>query len=258
MAAGENTVNPFGSTPVTVRVSPPRNGHDDVGHVRQRLREIADGAPAELDFMRPPPTAAFGSRDALMPGYPQACSAVAALGFAPMVRPVGGHLAVYDEAALVLHLTAPHASARDFITQRFESFAHILVDALRVFGVDARVGPVPGEYCEGAYSVNRAGTAKLVGTGQRLARGGYAFSAVVSVQESERVRTALEIGYAALGLELRPDTVGCVAETAPGVTVEDVRREIVVAVSRVLTLTPDPAECGRRDSNPHALSNTGT
>jgi len=51
--------------------------------------------------------------------------------------------------------------------------------------------------------------------------------------ESGSVRRALEIGYAALGLDLRPQTVGCVADTVPGVTVDDARREIVAALGRV-------------------------
>ncbi len=229
-------LDPFGAGPIAVRFSAPRTGNDDVRHVRQRLRDIADGATGELDLMCPPPTAAFGSRDALLPGYGRACAEVEALGFAPMVRPVGGHLAIYDEAALVVHLTAPHPAARDHITQRFEAFAHVLVDSLTGFGVDARIGPVPGEYCEGKFSVNRAGTAKLVGTGQRLSRGGYAFSAVVSVRESVPVRRALEIGYAALDLDLKPESVGCVADTAPDVTVADMRRELVAAFGRVVSL----------------------
>lgn len=235
--------HPFGTAPVTVRFSAPRAGGADVQYVRQRLRDIADGAGGELDLMCPPPTAAFGSRDALLPGYPRACADVDALGFTPMVRPVGGHLAIYDEAALVVHLTAPHPTARDHITQRFEAFARVLVESLTPFGVDARIGPVPGEYCEGAFSVNSAGRAKIVGTGQRLARGGYAFSAVISVRDSARVRRALEAGYGALGLELRPETVGCVADTDPEATVEGVRREFLAALGRVVALTPetDPA-----------------
>jgi len=227
-------IEAFGPGPVTVRFSDPRSGEADVRYVRERLVAVRDGAPAELDIMCPPPTAAFGARDALLSGYADACTAVEALGFSPMLRPVGGHLAVYDEAALVVHLTAPHRAAGDFITARFKAFASVLVSSLRVFGVDARVGAVPGEYCEGAFSVNRSGRVKLAGTGQRVARGGYAFSAVVSVCDSGSVRRALEIGYAALGLDLRPETVGCVADASPGVTVDDVRREIVAALGRVL------------------------
>jgi octanoyl-[GcvH]:protein N-octanoyltransferase len=227
-------IEAFGAGPVTVRFSDPRSGEADVRYVRERLVAVRDGAPAELDIMCPPPTAAFGARDALLPGYPHACADLEALGFSPMVRPVGGHLAVYDDAALVVHLTAPHPAARDYITARFKAFAGVLVSSLSAFGVDARVGAVPGEYCEGAFSVNRSGCVKLAGTGQRVARGGYAFSAVVSVCESGSVRRALEIGYAALGLDLRPETVGCLADTAPAVTVDDARREIVAALGRVL------------------------
>jgi octanoyl-[GcvH]:protein N-octanoyltransferase len=246
-------IEAFGAGSVTVRFADPRSGEADVRYVRQRLAAVRDGASAELDVMCPPPTAAFGSSDARLPGYPQACADLEAVGFSAMVRPVGGHLAVYDEAALVVHLTAPHPAALDYITARFKAFAGALVTSLSAFGVDARVGPVPGEYCEGAFSVNRSGCAKLAGTGQRVTRGGYAFSAVVSVCESGRVRQALEIGYAALGLDLRPQTVGCVADTAPGVTVDQARREIVAALGRVLPLTPTEV-CGSPALNPRGLS----
>ncbi|MYU21263.1 lipoate--protein ligase family protein [Streptomyces sp. SID8352] len=226
----------FGTAPVTVRLSPPRTGPADVAHARARLASIADADVAELDLMCPPPTAAFSSRDALLPGYARARADLEAHGFAPMVRPVGGHLAVYDQGALVVHLAAPHPVARDHIRERFEIFGAVLADTLRAFGVDARVGPVPGEYCDGAYSVNDAGRAKIVGTGQRITRAGYLLSAVVSVLKPSRVRAALEVGYADLGLDLRPETVGCVADSTPGVTVEEVRNELVATLARTLPI----------------------
>ena len=97
-------------------------------------------------------------------------------------------------------------------------------------GADARVGRVPGEYCEGEFSVNDAGRTKLVGTGQRITRRGYLFSAVVMVHGADRAREALAAAYPLMGLELDPTTVGCVADSVPGVTLEDVRAEVLAAL----------------------------
>lgn len=226
----------FGPGLTVVHTVPSRSGRDDVHWVRARLAAIVDGSlEARLELMIPPPTAAFSARDALLPGYAQACRRMVQLGFEPMVRPVGGHLAAYDEGSIVFHLLAPHRQARRHIRERFAAFSEALAAGLRGLGVDARVGAVPGEYCDGEFSVNYAGRAKLVGVGQRLTRSGYLLSAVVSVRASDRVRAALEVGYADLHLDLRPDTVGSVTDAVPGVGFEEVR---VALLSELRALLP--------------------
>ena len=101
---------------------------------------------------------------------------------------------------------------------------------------------MPGEYCPGEFSVNAAGTTKLVGTAQRLTRHGYLFSAVVLVADPEPVRAVLVDAYAALGFDWRPASVGCVADHVPGVTVADVAD----------ALLPRPAGAGSRTAHPRA------
>ncbi|MDH3294879.1 MAG: lipoate--protein ligase family protein, partial [Acidimicrobiia bacterium] len=118
----------------------------------------------------------------------------------------------------------------------FELFGEAVSLALGRLGVDARVGPVPGEYCEGEFSVNDGGRAKLVGTGQRLTRTGYLFSAVIMVHGADRARHALAEAYSTMALELRPETVGDVANAVPGVTVDEVRTEVLTALDELLTL----------------------
>ena len=234
----DSSPNPFGTEIATVILGHrARGADDDVARVQRRLAELTSTADAQLDISPPLPTAAFGRRDALLPGYAAARSAVAALGFSPMVRSVGGHLAVYDEGALVVHLSAPLQDARLGIRSRFELAGAALVAGLRALGVDARLGPVPGEYCDGEFSVNDSGRAKLVGTGQRVTRGGYLFSAVVMVREIEPARTALTEAYALLELGFRPETVGCVADSVPGVSLAEVRDQVVAALGHVLSMT---------------------
>ncbi|MFI7493951.1 biotin/lipoate A/B protein ligase family protein [Kocuria sp. M4R2S49] len=222
----------------------PQDGESEMALVRDKLAGLAAGGHAELLLVPARPTAAFSRRDALLPGFGAAQQVVREHGFAPMLRPVGGHLAVYDEGSLVLHLWAPHPDPRTHIHRRFELLSGAMADALRSLGVDARVGAVPGEYCDGEFSVNASGSAKLIGTGQRITRVGYLFSAVVMVDGAARVRDALSVGYSRLGLEFRPETVGCVADSVPGVTVDDVRQQLLASFADVLTLDPDPALAG--------------
>ena len=187
----------------------------------------ARGAEGRLRVHRPRPTAAFSRVDSLAPGFPAAQDAARTHGFAPVVRPAGGRLAAYHRGALVLDLVAPHTEARRYIRERFSAAGEALAGGLRELGVDARVGPVPGEYCPGEFSVNAGGATKIVGTAQRLTRHGYLFSAVVLVADPEPVRAVLRDAYAELAFAWDPATVGCVADAVPGVTVDAVAEALV-------------------------------
>ncbi len=226
----------FGPQPVAVVRAPgPRAAAVEMELVRVNVAALTNGGGAALDIAQPRPTAAFSRRDALLPGYDEAVETVATRGFAPVVRPVGGHLAAYGEGSLVLHLWAPHPDPRAHIRARFELFGAAMTSALRGLGVDARLGPVPGEYCDGEFSVNASGSAKLIGTGQRITRAGYLFSALVMVHDAAPAREALTSAYAALGLDFAPETVGCVADHAPGVTLDVVREQLVAALADLLS-----------------------
>jgi lipoate-protein ligase A len=182
----------------------------------------------------PRPTAAFSRIDALAGGFPAAQDAAVRHGFAPVVRPAGGRLAAYHEGALVLDLVARHSQARDHYRERFAVLGEQLAAGLRTLGVPAGVGAVPGEYCPGEFSVNAAGTTKLVGTAQRLTRHGYLFSAVVLVADAEPIRDVLVDTYAALGLDWQPASVGAVTDHAPGVTVADVEAALLPGLRALL------------------------
>lgn len=242
---------PFGSGPFQLVHDPqPRSGPDDMELVADRLRGLSSAPAGELNFSRPLPTAAFSRRDSLRAGYPAARELLAALGYEPIIRPVGGHLAVYGHGDLVVHLWAPHTDARSSIRERFESFGHHTAATLRGLGADARVGAVPGEYCTGEFSVNDAGRAKLAGTGQRLTRHGYLFSAVVMVEAAGPARAALEEAYARLELDFSPESVGCVADAAPGATVDDVREALAGTLMPLLQPAAHPLD----PQPPYALS----
>jgi hypothetical protein len=103
-------------------------------------------------------------------------------------------------------------------------------------GVDARVGPVPREFCPGEFTVNARGAVKLVGTAQRVLRHASLLAASVAVDGADRLRAVLVDVYSALELDMDPATVGSVADEVPGVGVDEVERAVLSAYS--LTETP--------------------
>src|SRR6185436_412499 len=113
--------------------------------------------------------------------------------------------------------------------ERFATEGARLAGALASLGVDARVGEVPGEYCPGAYSVNARGRVKLIGTAQRLVRGGALLGASIVVGDGPGVRAVLREVYAALELEWDDATAGAVDEEVPGVTLDAAEHAVVSA-----------------------------
>jgi octanoyl-[GcvH]:protein N-octanoyltransferase len=213
----------------------------------ERLREIAaapDGGMVE--FHRPGPSAAFSRRDAREPGFDAAVDAVVSHGFEPFIRPVGGRLAAYHEGALVLDILSRSQDPRPGTTARFRVAADAIARGLRRLGVDSRVGEVPGEYCPGEWSVNAGGRYKLVGTGQRLIRGAFLYTAVIVVGDADPLADVMSAAYAHLGLEFDPATVGSVSRFVPGVTLSDVAEAVGEALAADLPLDGPDIASGRR------------
>jgi octanoyl-[GcvH]:protein N-octanoyltransferase len=191
-----------------------------------------------LRLYRPLPTVAFSRRDAFLPGFDRAAARARARGFAPVIRAAGGRAAVYDEGCLIVDEIMPAADSMAEIRERFAQGAVLQAEALRGLGVDARVGEVPGEYCPGEFSVNARGQTKLIGSAQRIIRGGWLFAAVVVVTSAARLRPVLEDVYDALGLDWEPATTGSVAAEAPGATVDGVEEAFHHAYAARFRLTP--------------------
>lgn len=155
---------------------------------------------------RPEPTVAFGRLDRLRPGYERAKDVARAHGFGVVEREPGGHAAAYGRGSLVIEeegdgdLGGIHA--------RFERAAATLVGALIAEGVDARLGPVPSEYCPGDYSVNIGGRRKIAGLAQRVRGKRYLLGINLTVSDAADVKSVLADVYEALALPFEPDTVG--------------------------------------------------
>jgi lipoate-protein ligase A len=195
------------------------------------LRRVAAGAaPESLRLYRPENVMLFSSLDARRPGFSRAVEIAGEAGFASAIRLAGGHAAAFLEESMAFAWAIRDEDARIRIRPRFEALAELIVAALQRLGLDARVGEIPGEYCPGEFSVNIAGRVKVMGVGQRVIRNGAHVGGVLTIAQSDQLRTTLVPIYEALELDFRPETAGGIADFDPSLGLEDV----VDAVQSVL------------------------
>lgn len=185
------------------------------------------GAQEIIRIYRPAPTAAFSRRDSRRPGFARAAQAAGELGFLPVIRPQGGQLAAYHRGSVVIDHVVRTPNPTVGLKDRFEHFATLHADVLSTFGLDARIGELPGEYCPGAYSINVAGATKIVGSAQRITRDGWLFSTIIQVTGSASIRDVLTRAYDEIGYELNSSTIGSVEDYRPGVTADAVGQALI-------------------------------
>lgn len=180
---------------------------------------------------RPEPTAAFSRRDSNRPGFARAAESCRAAGFVPVIRPQGGQLAAYHRGTVVIDHVVRTANATAGLKDRFEHFARLHAEVLSAFGLDLRIGELPGEYCPGEFSINAAGVTKIVGSAQRITRDGWLFSTIIQVTGSAPIRNVLTTAYEEIGYELDPSTIGSIEDYRSGVTAEAVEAALIGAYS---------------------------
>jgi lipoate-protein ligase A len=208
----------------------PRPPSLEVAVAHALVEQVNDGSVDSLvRLYRPAPTLAFGRLDRLRPGFAAAVSAARAHGFEPVLRAPGGHAVAYHEGCLGIDELVGEPDPIAGMHDRFAASGDLLARALRGLGVDARVGPVPREFCPGEFTVNARGAVKLVGTAQRVLRRASLLAASVAVSGADRLRAVLVDVYDALELDMDPATVGAVADEVPGVGVEEVSRAVLAA-----------------------------
>jgi octanoyl-[GcvH]:protein N-octanoyltransferase len=217
-----------------VRDSHPADAKAEMAFSAALLRDVATGQrEACARLYRPGATLAFGRRDALLPGFADACAAALAHGFAPVVRLGGGHAAAYDAGAVVVEVVAGQAQVGVGIEARFAWLADALIEGLADVGVTAVAGELAGEYCPGRWSLHASGSGvKLAGIAQRSVRGAALTTAFVAVQGGARLRAVLVDVYDALGLQWSPATAGALEDVQPGVTADDVQTALAAVLSR--------------------------
>ncbi len=215
------------------------------------LRQVDVGdAEDSVRVHRPSrPVVAFGRRDTRRPGFPDAVRHAREAGFEPLVRSVGGRAVAYTESALVIDVVRHAPDPVEGMQRRFEEMGAAYAEALATFGIDARVGAVPGEYCPGAQSVNARGTVKLVGTAQRTVRQAWLFSALVVISEHDRIRPVLRDVYRSLDQELDDDSIGSVLGESPTASEAEVVDALVDA-----TLLGHSVERGPLEPSTQALA----
>jgi octanoyl-[GcvH]:protein N-octanoyltransferase len=235
--------NPFGG-PIPVFEGDEEDGtsstsaEENMALVRRKLESFKGGGGGFLRIYRPQPTAAFSPRDTVSEHFAAARDALSALGFSTVERRAGGQLAVYDANALVIDLVVPHHEPHPHVIERFRQFSGAIASALRMLSVDARVGPLAGEYCPGDYSINGEGRIKLVGVAQRINRCGYHMGGVISVLSSPRSKAAVAAAYEIMGMEFRPETFGAISDLAAEVSFPALRSTLFGTILPLLKLPP--------------------
>lgn len=215
-----------------------------VAHAMVRAASAGD-QPAMLRVYRPSsPVMVFGRRETRAPGFGRACELAADAGFEVAVRATGGRAVAYTRESVVVDHVEREPQSGFGMEERFDRLGRLYRDVLGGLGVDARLGAVPGEYCPGAHSVNARGTAKLVGTAQRVVRDAWLFSVLLVVDDSDRIRSLLTGVYRALEQPFDGSSVGAVADEVPGLDAARVEEAIVEAYAASYDLSPrdlDPA-----------------
>ncbi|CAM3635560.1 lipoate--protein ligase family protein [Occultella aeris] len=194
LAGTVDSDDPFAHVPGFLHLLHEANGPVRLLHLRSLGRMIA-----------------FSRRDALHPGYPAAVEIARAAGFRPVLRPVGGAFAPLHPGSLVVEQYGADAQARIETRDRFAAHADALVAVFAGLGIDARVGPVPAEYCPGEFSVNARGAVKLSGTAQRVSRSAWQVSSVIQVGDTAPLAEVTAACAAALGQDVDPAVTSSVA-----------------------------------------------
>jgi len=205
----------------------PVDDEDPFAHVAPTLDRLRAqrSETRVLRISRPRPTMAFSRRDEHAPGIARAAAVARRAGFSTAVRPVGGTFAPLHEGSLVVDEFGWSPSAQ-WPSERFDRHAALLADVFVSYGIDARIGEVPGEYCPGAHSVNRGGVVKLSGTAQRVARGAWLVSSVVQVESVAALREVTARVAAELDAPVDVATIGALSDTVAGVSVPEVAARI--------------------------------
>lgn len=199
----------------------------------KRLLHVVAGKPELGTVVRvyqPGPTVAFSRKEETLPGFADAVSEALAFGFEPVIRPAGGRMVALDQQWLVLDIVTPEPDRSNSHRDIYESYGDAIIRVLTGLGVDAALGPVPGEYCPGDYSINARGEVKIVGTAQRVTSGARLFSASIPLAISPSVNEMFNRVNKILDLDWNPATLGSLAHEAPGVSYDELEQALIAAL----------------------------
>ena len=192
------------------------------------LRNVSDGEIQQsLRVYQPRNLITFGPQDTTEPGFQKAVHLGRSQGFDCIRRLVGGRAAMFHHGTLAFGLTLTDHQPRENIEKNFQMMATLLLGALGRLGVEAKIGPVTGEYCPGKFSINSQGKFKLAGIGQRLARNATYIGGVISYQQNLIAEKILTLVYSTLNLELNPNSFGNIETVLPSVSYNALEQAIL-------------------------------
>ncbi|HMO75956.1 MAG TPA: hypothetical protein PKD99_06195 [Sphingopyxis sp.] len=136
-----------------------------IGADSARLEEMLarEGEAAELRLWTNRQCLVTTRRFARLDRFEAAAAASAARGWPVFVRASGGTTVVHRPGILNVSLLMVRRAGAVDIDRGYAGLGRRLVAALAALGVAARVGPVPGSYCDGRHNIV-AGARKVAGT----------------------------------------------------------------------------------------------
>ena len=147
-----------------------------------------------------------------LPGFDEACAAVAATGWPVLLRETGGEPVPQSAATINVALVyvAPRSEGdQNRIETAYQRLCQPLCDVLEALGGQASLGEIEGAFCDGRYNVNLNGR-KWVGTAQRWRQGLSGTRPVVLVHgamlmdnDRESMVAAVNLFNTVCGLEQR-------------------------------------------------------
>ncbi len=167
---------------------------------------VEKGAGSFARISRPKRTLALSSRDRSHPNFQRFLEIAQEGGFAPVLRSPGGRAVAYHEESIILDFVSSESEPRSAMSARFDALGTLFIEALDQCGIAATIGEIPREYCPGKHSVITKDQ-KLVGTAQRLVRGGWLLSASVIVRNGLPIRDLLTNIYSAMEFDMNPETI---------------------------------------------------
>lgn len=190
------------------------------------LRCRSKQSGTDIRIYSPSPVVAFGGRDTKRPGFSAAERVALEAGFSPVVRGPGGHAVAYHQRSLCVEVFGSTQIKAQGVSQRYEALNHIWLSVLSEYGVEAREGEIPREFCPGRNSIVCGGI-KVIGSAQRVSGDKWMWGSGVIVADSQPIREVLTEIYSHLELDLEPSTIGSLQDLGIETTTLDLTQRIL-------------------------------
>jgi lipoate-protein ligase A len=186
------------------------------GYHRTLFDQVANGErPPTISIMLSSRHLGVTVRDTRRPGFEEAVRAAYEEDYPVLVRSAGGGPTAAGLGTFGFSVVRPSSTeeGRRGIRQRYDEAVAFALGALGRLGIRPEVGEVRDEFCPGDQSL-RIGSwkdgMKIVGIAQRVTGRATSVGGIVLVWGEDELARVLRRVYAAMGLPLRPDSVGSI------------------------------------------------